>query len=115
MVASAGDTVLCVQYVSHESRSPVSSPVNTAVAVHMRYMYALLAGLVSSVAVGFASAVVLGITKIYLTGHGIYWPSKEFNWQFISMSLLDLIMVGASILSLLGAFIVALKVQGPGP
>ena len=69
-------------------------------AVHMKYIYALVAGIVSAAIAAFASAVVLGITNIYLSGHGITWPSKEFNWCFISMSLLDLIMISVSLLVL---------------
>ncbi|TVO62069.1 hypothetical protein [Spiribacter vilamensis] len=71
-----------------------------------------MAGIVSAVLVAFASAVILGITNIYLKGHGINWPSEEFNWQFINMSFLDLILVGASALALVGVFFIALRIQG---
>lgn len=79
----------------------------------MRYMYALFAGIVSAVLAAYASAIVLGIANIYFTGHGITWPSEEFNWHFISMSLLDLLLVGVSILVLVGVFTLTLEVQKP--
>ena len=77
----------------------------------MKYIYALLAGIVSAVFVAYVSAIIIGITNIYLMGHGITWPSEEFNWHFISMSLLDIILVGISILVMVGVFIITLRVQ----
>lgn len=79
----------------------------------MKYFLALLAGIASAVLATLASAVVVGIANIYLMEHGITWPDRTFNWQFISMSLLDTIVLGAAILALVGVFKLALKIQTP--
>lgn len=70
-----------------------------------RYLYALAAGIVSSVIASFAGAVILGILNLYLAGHGITWPDEEYNWQFVHMSLLDLILL----LGVLAVFVTAFK------
>lgn len=67
----------------------------------MKYIIALGFALVASVSVGFVLAVILGICNIYLTGHGINWPSEEFRWRFISMSLLDVVLLSGCILAFL--------------
>ena len=81
----------------------------------MKYIYAFVAGIVSAVIAAFASAVALGIINIYLTGHGIKWPSEQFNWSFISMSLLDLIMVTISVVVLVVVFILVARIQKTNP
>ncbi len=77
----------------------------------MKYIYALLAGIISAVFAAYFSAVIIGVTNIYLMGHNITWPSEGFNWYFISMSFLDFILLGISILVMIAVFIITLKVQ----
>lgn len=77
--------------------------------VSIRYLYALLAGVLSSVIAFFAGAVILGIVNIYLAGHNITWPDKEFNWHFISMSLLDLILIIGTLFVFATVYILVVK------
>ncbi len=80
----------------------------------VKFIYALLAGVVGGVVTAFAGAVVLGIVNIYLTGHGIMWPGEEFNWHFISMSLLDLILIAMSFAALVVIFTLVIKSRSRG-
>ncbi|MDX1641919.1 MAG: hypothetical protein R3220_09500 [Balneolaceae bacterium] len=75
----------------------------------MKYIYAIAAGLVSVIVAAFSSAIVLGIFNLYLTGHGITWPSEPFTWYFISISLLDCIMLAITFTAMIGAFLIIIK------
>lgn len=68
-----------------------------------------MAGIVSAIGTAFAAAVILGILNIYLAEHGIKWPSEEFNWHFISMSFLDMILVTVTLLVSVLVFILVVK------
>jgi TRAP-type C4-dicarboxylate transport system permease small subunit len=77
----------------------------------MKYIYAILAGILSGVFAAYATAIIIGVTNIYLMGHNITWPSEEFNWYFIHISFLDFILVGISILVMTAVYIITLKFQ----
>ena len=77
----------------------------------MKYLYSILAGILSGVFAAYVTAIIIGVTNIYLMGHNITWPSEEFNWYFINMSFLDFILLGISILVMIAVYIITLKFQ----
>lgn len=77
----------------------------------MKYIYALIAGIISAVITAYFSAVVIGVTNIYLMGHNISWLYNEINWYFVTMTYFDLILVAITISVMIAAFIITLKVQ----
>lgn len=77
----------------------------------MKYIYAIAGALISAFVAAFGSAIVLGIFNLYLTGHGIFWPSEELNWLFISMSFLDFIMITVTFTAMIWAYLIIMKYQ----
>lgn len=76
-----------------------------------KHLYALAAEIIIALIAAFGSAIILGILNIYLAGHGITWPDEEFQWYFISMSLLDCIMLTFSFLVMICTYLIVIKVQ----
>lgn len=51
----------------------------------------------------------MALVNLYLTGHGITWQNKAFNWHLISMSFLDLVLLLAVGATLVGVPILVLR------
>lgn len=77
----------------------------------MKYIYALIAGIIAAVITAYYSAIVIGVTNIYLMGHNINWLYKEINFYFVTMTYFDIILVAITLLVMIAAFIITLKVQ----
>lgn len=77
----------------------------------MKYAVALVAGLLSSAGMAVLGAVFLGIAELYLTGHGVTWQNRVYNWHFISMSFLDAVLVLACGITLVLVSILVLKLS----
>jgi len=76
----------------------------------MKYIYALIAAIISAVITAYYSAVIIGIINIDLMGHNINWLYNEINWHFIDMTYFDIILLGITTLVMIAAFIITLKI-----
>jgi hypothetical protein len=76
----------------------------------MKYIYALIAGIIGGVITAYYSAIIIGVTNIYLMGRNINWLYNEINWYSINMTFFDLILIGITILVMIAAFIITLKI-----
>ncbi len=61
----------------------------------LRLVRSIILGLLAAAGTGVLSAVVLAIVNIYLSGHGMEWQEKNYNYGFISMSPLDIIFISS--------------------
>ena len=52
----------------------------------MKYIYALIAAIIGGVITAYYSAIIIGVTNIYLMGHNINWLYNEINWYSINMT-----------------------------
>jgi len=77
----------------------------------MKYIYASIAGIIAAVITAYFSAVVIGVTNIYLMGHNINWLYKEINFHFVKMTYFDIILILITIFVMIAAFIITLKIQ----
>ena len=77
---------------------------------YMKYIYALIAGIIGGVITAYYSAIIIGVTNIYLMGHNINWLYNEINWYSINMTYFDLILVGITVFVMTAAFIITLKI-----
>ncbi|MGM0603879.1 MAG: hypothetical protein ACQESS_11260 [Bacillota bacterium] len=77
----------------------------------MKYIYALIAGIIAAIITAYYSAMVIGVTNIYLMGHNINWLYNEINFYFVNMTYFDIILVAITLLVMIAAFIITLKVQ----
>jgi hypothetical protein len=76
----------------------------------MKYIYALIAGIIGGVITAYYSAIIIGVTNIYLMGHNINWLYNEINCYSINMTYFDLILVGITVFVMTAAFIITLKI-----
>ena len=76
----------------------------------MKYIYALIAGIIAGIITAYYSAMVIGVTNIYLMGHNITSLYNEINWYFVKMTYFDLILVVITISVMIAAFIITLKI-----
>jgi hypothetical protein len=76
----------------------------------MKYIYALIAAIIGGVITAYYSAIIIGVTNIYLMGRNINWLYNEINWYSINMTFFDLILIGITILVMIAAFIITLKI-----
>ena len=76
----------------------------------MKYIYALIAAIISAVITAYYSAIIIGVINIDLMGRNINWLYNEINWYSINMTFFDLILVGITILVMIAAFIITLKI-----
>jgi len=77
----------------------------------MKYIYALIAGIIAAVIAAYFSAVVIGVTNIYLMGHNITWLYNEINFYFVNMTYFDIILVLIIIFVMIATFYITLKIQ----
>ncbi|MGM0500585.1 MAG: hypothetical protein ACQERL_10325 [Bacillota bacterium] len=77
----------------------------------MKYIYALIAGIIAALIAAYFSAVVIGVTNIYLMGHNINWLYNEINFYFVNMTYFDLIVVLITIFVMVATFIITLNIQ----
>lgn len=80
-----------------------------------RLALAVVVGVASAAGATLLCAVVLGVLNIYLTGHGIGWQSEPFNYRFISMSFLDLVLVVVVGTVFLVTSVLTFKASAGGP
>jgi hypothetical protein len=76
----------------------------------MKYIYALIAAIIGGIITAYYSAIIIGVTNIYLMGHNINWLYNEINWYSINMTFFDLILIGITILVMIAAFTITLKI-----
>jgi hypothetical protein len=77
----------------------------------MKYIYASIAVIIAAVITAYFSAVVIGVTNIYLMGHNINWLYKEINFYFVKMTYFDIILILITIFVMIAAFSITLKIQ----
>jgi len=77
----------------------------------MKYIYASIAGIIAAVITAYYSAMVIGVTNIYLMGRNISWLYNEINLYYINMTYFDIILVVITISVMIAAFIITLKIQ----
>jgi hypothetical protein len=77
----------------------------------MKYIYASIAGIIAAVITAYYSAMVIGVTNIYLMGHNINWLYNEINFYFVKMTYFDIILILITIFVMIAAFIITLKIQ----
>jgi len=77
----------------------------------MKYIYALIAGIIAAVITAYYFAMVIGVTNIYLMGRNINWLYNEINLYYINMTYFDIILVLITISVMIAAFIITLKIQ----
>lgn len=76
----------------------------------MKYIYALIAAIIGGIITAYYSAIIIGVTNIYLMGRNINWLYNEINLYSINMTFFDLILIGITILVMIAAFIITLKI-----
>jgi len=77
----------------------------------MKYIYASIAGIIAAVITAYYSAMIIGVTNIYLMGRNISWLYNEINLYYINMTYFDIILVVITISVMIAAFIITLKIQ----
>jgi len=76
----------------------------------MKYIYALIAAIISAVITAYYSAIIIGVINIDLMGRNINWLYNEINWYFINMTYFDIILLGITTLVMIAAFMITLKI-----
>ena len=76
----------------------------------MKVFKALFISSMAALLSAFASAILILLTNLYLSGKGITWQNNQFDLGFISMTYLDaVLLVVVTLVFCLGVFFLTRK------